>query len=177
MSLPGKNTAPKPPNLFDKNAAEKLSARTGTNITPEEMQSERRQRNRDKQAEFKARMQAQNYSRTHIWISPDSRRRLHKLATNTSKEMVIEEALELLEIVRNIWPDSDMSDIQPGKIKRILSAVPRNPKDGTPDEHADDPEREDGTMRRYAVEMKNRRLAAVRETLRLTTNRNGDVGQ
>jgi len=174
--LPGNDTTPRPPNAFDRLIAEKIKSHTGVELSPEEVQAQRRQANRDKQAQFKARMKAQNYSRTNIWISPEGRVRMHKMAANTSKEMVIEEALELLEIARDIWPDSDMSDIQPGKIKKILSAVPRNPHDGGP---PDDFSEQDATevLRHYAIKMKNRRLAAVKEALQLSANREERANQ
>ncbi len=73
--------------------------------------------NRDRQHDFYSSMVECGYKRRHTWISNRAQTLLDELSKSYSKEVVIEEALELLSIAKKRLPDEKFEE--PSILRRI----------------------------------------------------------
>lgn len=82
--------------------------------------------NRVRQKDFYDMMVEHGYKRQHTWFSERARKLLNDLSKNYSKEVVLEEALEILALVKTRIPDNQLIDtITLSKIKKRMQASPR----------------------------------------------------
>jgi hypothetical protein len=82
--------------------------------------------NRTRQKEFYDTMVKRGYRRQHVWFSERARLLLKDLSENYSKEVVIEESLEILALVKKRIPDKSLSDsVTLNKIKKRMQASKR----------------------------------------------------
>ena len=87
----------------------------------------RKNSNRIRQKEFYDEMVKRGYRRRHTWFSERAQKLLNDLSKNYSKEVVLEEALEILVLIKKRIPDDQLSDtITLQKIKKRMQASPRN---------------------------------------------------
>ncbi len=86
-----------------------------------------RKENREKQRAFYNKMVRMGYKRRITWLSERSQELLDELSNTYTKEMVIEEALEVLLLVKQKLPDSKFCDQHIlSKIKARMIAIPRD---------------------------------------------------
>ena len=95
--------------------------------TQEQLREAYKAYNRRKQKEFYDTMVAGGYRRRHNWFSKRSVELLDELSDGSySKEIVLEEALEILALVKKKWPDSRFADaLTLEKMQAYALATPR----------------------------------------------------
>jgi hypothetical protein len=88
---------------------------------------DKKEANREKQRRFYNLMVGNGFKRRHNWFSKRSQEILDELAENYTKEVIIQEALELLILAQKKWPDTVLtSSSELDHLRQLMQATKRH---------------------------------------------------